>query len=422
MGRQYRLLWILLLVVIVLGLAGVILFYLNRNTPVPPSWAAAGGPRNSLVYWVNVVQQTLIIPVLAGVFGILIIQGQPKHRVGWLLISIGLVSAAMTPIQEWAVLGFYTAPGSVPGWPLAAWVTNWLWVVMITLVLLMLALFPAGAFLTRRWKMIISISLLLFLIPGLVATAIETPMTSAFQIPNPFVETHHAALYDFSFYLAIALMMFTALAALATMMIRYQRRRGYEREQIKWLLAGVALFAVLTVIGIAMSIGFEETIGNMIINASVLAPLVGVGIAMLRHQLYDIDIIIRRTTAYAVLTALLASIYFGSIILSQQFMTPITGESDIAVVLSTLLIAALFLPLRRRVQDTIDRRFFRRKYDAEKTLEAFAATVRNETDLDALTAELVRVIQETMQPEQVSVWLRPVERSSTGDELVGQKS
>ena len=130
-------------------------------------------------------------------------------------------------------------------------------------------------------------------------------------------------------------------------------------------------------------------------------------IAILRYRLFDIDIIIRRTTSYAILSALLALIYFGSIVVLQQLLAPITGESDLAVVLSTLLIAALFLPLRRRVQDAIDRRFFRRKYDAEKVLQQFAATARDETDLDALTAELLRVIQETMEPEHVSMWLKP---------------
>jgi hypothetical protein len=142
----------------------------------------------------------------------------------------------------------------------------------------------------------------------------------------------------------------------------------------------------------------------------------GLAMAVLRYRLFDIGVIIRRTTAYAILTALLALVYFGSVVVLQQFLTPLTGDTAPAVVLSTLLIAALFLPLRRRVQDVIDRRFFRQKYDAEKTLAAFAATARNETDLDALTAELARVIQETMQPEHVSVWLRPSQNGrSTAD-------
>ncbi|HOU41552.1 MAG TPA: hypothetical protein PK829_09810, partial [Promineifilum sp.] len=151
---------------------------------------------------------------------------------------------------------------------------------------------------------------------------------------------------------------------------------------------------------------------------SVLDTLSGLGfgvmgvalaIAVMRYRLFDIDVLIRKTTSYAILTALLALVYFGSVVVLQRVLSPVTGESTAAVVLSTLLIAALFLPLRRRVQGLIDRRFFRKKYDAEQVLARFAATARDETDLDALTTELLRVIQETMEPETVSLWLRPVE-------------
>ena len=140
--------------------------------------------------------------------------------------------------------------------------------------------------------------------------------------------------------------------------------------------------------------------------AGLALPL-ALAVGILRYRLFDIDVIIRKTTSYAILTALLALVYFGSVVVLQRLLAPVTGESTAAVVLSTLLIAALFLPLRRRVQATIDRRFFRKKYDAEKVLQQFAATARDETDLDALTAELLRVIQETMEPEHVSVWLKP---------------
>jgi hypothetical protein len=132
---------------------------------------------------------------------------------------------------------------------------------------------------------------------------------------------------------------------------------------------------------------------------------VGLGISLLRYKLFDVDTVIRKTVLYAILTVFLALVYFGIIVVLQQVMTPLTGDSDAAVVLSTLTIAALFLPLRRRVQAAIDRRFYRRKYDAEQVLAQFAATVRDETDLDALTAELLRVIQETMEPETLSIWL-----------------
>lgn len=147
-------------------------------------------------------------------------------------------------------------------------------------------------------------------------------------------------------------------------------------------------------------------------------PGVILAVTIARYKLWDIDLVIRRTVSYAILTGLLLLVYFGSIIVLQRLVTPLTGNSTPATVLSTLLIAALFLPLRHRVQAWIDRRFYRRKYNAAQVLQGFAATARDETDLDRLTAELVRVIQETMEPEHVSVWLRPAsdERPAAGGE------
>lgn len=208
---------------------------------------------------------------------------------------------------------------------------------------------------------------------------------------------------------------------------RYRRVSGLvEREQIKWVMLGLMAWPFAWIIQ-ALVRPFLAT-GDpgdvlrlqIMLNLFLWTPLfnlmpIAIGFAILRYRLYDIDVIIRRTTSYAVITSLLALVYFGSIVVLQRLLTPITGESDVAVVLSTLLIAILFLPIRRRVQNAIDRRFYRRKYDAEKTLQAFADTVRNEADLDKLTAELLRVIQETMEPEHVSIWLKPVDKRDVAE-------
>ena len=211
---------------------------------------------------------------------------------------------------------------------------------------------------------------------------------------------------------------------LGVQIYRYRRLSTQrERYQTRWVLFGVVsgLGAFVVVAIAAMVTGFWQSAWAVLAWTvmNVIATLIPItfAIAILRANLWDIDVVIRRTTVYAILTALLALVYFGSVIILQRLLSPFTGESTPAVVLSTLLIAALFLPLRRRIQDVIDRRFFRKKYDAEKVLERFAATVRDETDLDALTAELIHVIQETMQPEHVSVWLKPAadERQQTTD-------
>ncbi|MBP6015115.1 MAG: hypothetical protein KA586_00185 [Candidatus Promineofilum sp.] len=209
----------------------------------------------------------------------------------------------------------------------------------------------------------------------------------------------------------------TALSALMALVIliahAFTMRDAVSRAQLRWglggMIAGVGLF-LLTYIPVFFNAPALVAALNLISSLSFGVMGVALGMAVLRYRLFDIDVIIRKTTSYAILTALLALVYFGSVVILQRLLSPITGDSTAAVVLSTLLIAAMFLPLRRRVQAIIDRRFFRKKYDAEQVLARFAATARDETDLDALTAELARVIQETMEPESVSVWLRPMEK------------
>jgi hypothetical protein len=211
-----------------------------------------------------------------------------------------------------------------------------------------------------------------------------------------------------------ATMLMMALAIVSVIHSAVTMRDAVSRAQILWAFGGLVLGIGLFMLNFPASFGWVDDAWTyqLSVVASLGIPVIGLGLVMavLRYRLFDIDIIIRRTTSYAILTGLLLLVYFGTVVILQRLLSPLTGESRVAVVLSTLIIAALFLPLRRRVQATIDQRFFRQKYDAEKVLNAFAATVRDETDLDALTAELARVIQETMQPEFVSVWLAPTDR------------
>ena len=206
-----------------------------------------------------------------------------------------------------------------------------------------------------------------------------------------------------STFIALAILVYSALTV----------HDAVGRAQLRWGLGGVIAgmgYFFLTYIPVFLPV--PAPVANFL-NATTGFGFgimgIALGIAVLRYRLFDIDVIIRKTTSYAILTALLALVYFGSVVILQRLLAPITGESTVAVVLSTLLIAALFLPLRRRIQAAIDRRFFRKKYDAEQVLARFAATARDETDLDALTAELLRVIQETMEPESVGIWLRPAD-------------
>jgi hypothetical protein len=200
----------------------------------------------------------------------------------------------------------------------------------------------------------------------------------------------------------------TLVLALLSLALRFHRAAGVERQQIKWLLYVAALFLTAQ---LAISFG---AIGEQFTSLVALGFPIAIGIAVLRYRLFDIDVIIRKTLVYTALTALLALVYFGSVVLLQRLFGAVTGigQSPLAVVVSTLVIAALFTPLRRRIQDVIDRRFFRKKYDAQRILAQFALTARDETDLEVLTAELAHVVQETMQPESVSVWLRQTGKGS----------
>jgi PAS domain S-box-containing protein len=211
------------------------------------------------------------------------------------------------------------------------------------------------------------------------------------------------------------------LIAAASLLVRLRRSMGVKRQQVKWFAYAVAVLATSTILAyvVSESVGvvWLEWVSSMLVIASVVCLPVAVSIAILRYRLYNIDLLVNRTLVYGALTAVLAAVYLGSIILFQVLFRAFTGqESQLAVVISTLAIAALFTPLRRRIQSFIDRRFYRSKYDARKTLEAFSAKLRTETDLDALSGDLIKVIRETMQPKHVSLWLKSPERARENTE------
>ena len=207
--------------------------------------------------------------------------------------------------------------------------------------------------------------------------------------------------------------MYALVAVGASSMLARLRHAGrIERQQIKWFAyaTAVAISGVIlkNTVYPAVGVMWVWWVGLILTTVGVGSSPVAMGIAIFRYRLYQIDILINRTLVYGSLTAVLAGVYLGGVVLLQYAFRALTGEgSQLAVVASTLIIAALFIPLRRRIQGFIDRRFYRRKYDARKTLEAFSATLRNQTDLDALSEELVRVVSETMQPAHISLWLRP---------------
>ncbi len=406
--RSARTLWIWFLLTAGLGVASLLLFVRNADTAVPSSWGAVGGARNSAADWIDPIQQSLLSPLTLSALGVLILRRQRGHPIGRLLVTLGCVSALAQFTQEWAVYGYYTAPGAAIGAGLAAWVTNWIWIVLFFLLLLTAALFPDGRFLSRRWGWLTGSLLFVFAGPILIAAMGEPRLSSAFQIANPFVSGFPEAVYSALFRVSVAFMPITAVAVLIAAIVRYRASQARERQQMKWLLAGVALMAALTVAGLGLNFGLGQDLGATLVNAAVLGPALGVGAALLRHQLYDIDIILRRTLIYSTLSGLLALTYFGLVIVLQGTVTTLGGaRSEWVTVASTLAVAALFAPLRARVQHFIDRRFYRRKYDAARVLSAFGAAARDETDLNTLTGRLAQVVDGALQPQTLTLWLRP---------------
>jgi hypothetical protein len=352
----------------------------------------------------------LLISLPLALIGALLVIRRGENVVSWIILAAGLSLALTGFVNPYCEIG----PTVEPLWPAllsVCWLSQWAFLLPYLTLVLLLFTFPTGKLLSRRWGWLLAACLIgyvgLVAMLALSATIEGGPDDALFYMPNPIgflPPAEQAGTLSFGFF--IATLLGSIAASVAALAMRFRRSVGEERQQMKWLLFAAALMLPMLIFQI-LNVPWSGALGNII----ALGIPFAVAIAILRYRLYDIDLIIRRTTSYAILTALLAGVYFGSIVVLQRVLSPITGESKVAVVLSTLLIAAIFLPLHRRVQAVIDRRFYRRKYDTEKVLNQFAATVRDEPDLDQLTAELLRVIQETMQPESVSLWLLPIESS-----------
>jgi hypothetical protein len=367
-------------------------------------------PRADIFAFLNALLNALYT-IAFGVVGALILSRLARNRIGWLLMVIALSLALLGALQSYSQPANGAAELTALN-ILAIWVSEWGWWLFIGPLLLIMLTFPTGRLLSPRWRWVagmIALLIVIFVVFGTASPEWQDPTTGT-KFPNPLGLNVMPADLTFEAIQApwiIALVSTSALCVLSVL-VRYRRSGSVEREQLKWFLYASAIFIALYAFVGLLFIGVNNPawVGVLLSLAFTLFPI-SIGIAILRYRLWNIDIIIRRTLVYSVLTALLALIYFGGVILLQQLTRSITGESsDVAIVVSTLAIAALFFPLRRRVQNTIDRRFYRRKYDAAKTLAAFGVTVRDEVELEKLTSELLNVVNETMQPASVSLWLK----------------
>jgi uncharacterized membrane protein YhdT len=344
--------------------------------------------------------------------GALIASRHPENLVGWLLCLYGLVISISHFGAQYATYALLAQPDSLPAGEAMAWIVSWVLPIINGLTVFYILLFPTGRLPSRRWRWLGWLTVI-YVVVGVILAAFSTGALLGIlgPIQNPLGIQGFSSIY-YKAILFIMTSLLTAAAVLAVFM-RLRRAIGVERQQIKWFAyaavatVSAAILAYIIPRVIDTPLWFER-VGFALNIAFIPAIPIAIGIAILRYRLYDIDILINRTLVYGSLTAMLVALYFVGIVVLQRFFVLLTGQqSTLAVVASTLLIAALFSPMRRRIQSFIDRGFYRRKYDAAKTLEVFSAKLRDETDLDALSEDLVGVVRETMQPAHVSLWLRP---------------
>src|SRR5688572_12076828 len=350
----------------------------------------------------------LVTLLTFSVVGAIIASRHPRNTIGWLFcsvgVTVGLNSFAGDYAEFWLASGF----GMSGLGETAAWFSSWAWILLTYVpTSFVLLLFPDGRLPSPRWRPV-AWGAALGIAGSVAGYALKTgPLEDFPQIANPYgVDSPIVGMVGVAGSIVAA---GSLVASAISLIVRMSHAGSEQRQQIKWLAYGGTVVVVTIFVSGLINL-WNVPVGIVVSNLALLGLPIFTGIAIVKHHLYDIDVLINRTLVYGTLTTMLVAIYVGSVVLSQLVFVGLTGHEELpqlAIVASTLMIAALFAPLRRRVQATIDRRFYRRKYDSAKMLSVFSARLRDETDLGTLSDDLVGVVKETMQPEHVTLWLRP---------------
>jgi hypothetical protein len=404
--------WSLAVIAMALFLAAVALQIATLPVRPPSSWGTGGV---STPLWA-------ILPCLPfPIVGALIASSRPRNPIGWICLAVGIAWMWGMTSGSYAPFGLRMAGSDTIPYPAAVGsLSEFLPPTAILLGTFLILLFPDGRLPSSRWRPVAWLCGAVIAANIVVGIFVPGPLAEVRNVRNPFGLEGQPWLADANGAIGL-LFPLCLLGSALSLIVRYFGSGTEVREQIKWLAFAASVVALgfsgAIIHGVFFSTGAtgssNSLLGNLLEDAITLSfggVPVAIGIAILKYRLYDIDLIINRALVYGSLTVVLATVYFGGVTAAQALFQTFTGQEDfpqLAVVASTLVIAALFNPLRRRVQSFIDRRFYRRKYDARRTLEGFSARLRNETDLDGLNAELVTVVRETMQPKHVSLWLRP---------------
>ncbi len=375
-----------------------------------PLWLANGTPNQEPSFVVALVVAFTAFMVV----GAVIVAHRHGNLIGWIFVAIGLLAVTGLLALEYAIYAYITRPGSLPGVALAAWY-SWWWDPMLILILVFTPLlFPTGRLLSPRWRPIAVLAAVTTTVVA-VLHALQPTITLQnrdYSIPNPLGlagvpdpddSPVGAVLYG--------IFLVCGVAAMVSVVVRFRRAQGVERQQLKWFTFAV----VLVVLAQPVTDYLFPGIGSVVFGAGIALVPIAAGIAILRYRLYEIDRLINRTLVYGLLTVLLGSVYVGAVLVLGQLFGGVTEDPPSwAVAGATLAVAALFQPARRRIQGVVDRRFNRRKYNTAKTIQAYSTRLREQVDLDTLSTELLGVVDQTMEPTRVSLWLRPAVSGSSG--------
>jgi hypothetical protein len=366
----------------------LVLLALSWGAPLPDSWGFRG------YHIIHAVGFTAV--------GAIVALRRPANAIGWLLLSAGFVAALGAFGLEYGIFAIVGRATALPGGVLGAWLGSWTWVLYVAGILPFLLLsFPDGRLLSPRWRLVAWAAIPSLLVTAALMAFKPGPLQEAAYTDNPFT-TLSPSMVEVLAAIGIGSIVPVMGGASWSLVLRFRRSTGIEREQIKWLaFSAIPLFAA----GLGSAV-LPDKLGQVLFVFLLLCVPAAVGIAVLRYRLYDINVLINRALVYGTLSAMLIGIYVATVVLVGAAIRPFTSGSELAVAVSTLATLGLIQPLRRRIQAAVDRRFYRSRYDAVRTLDAFSVRLRDEVDLDAVRAELVSAARGAVQPAHASVWLR----------------
>jgi hypothetical protein len=362
--------------------AGLALTYVDRHLPA------------SLTNWTVSGVSGQVVNITVPVTGFVLASRRPENRIGWLFLVAGLGLGLSGFSSPYALHALVTHPGSLPAGQASAWLNNWIWVIAVAMLAFLFLLFPTGYMRSRRWRPAA------WFTGGACALAALCMLIAATRSwAHPFTLSGQASPGGLTLYgIATVLISAALLVSVVAVVVRFAKSSGEERLQLKWCAAAALALAVVFV----ASIWVTSAALNVLQSVAFVGLWTAIAVAVLKYRLYDIDRVISRTLAYAIVTGLLVGAYAGLVLLATQVFR---FHSTVAVAAATLAAAALFNPLRRRVQQVVDRRFNRARYDAEQTVAAFAARLKDTVDLDSVRGDLATVVDLALQPAHISLWI-----------------